>query len=135
MTTHEPADLTTTAERRAETVREIRPVDVLPEESAERMTQALKVAFDAPIALLLMLDQDRLLVRHDIGWPSKSLPRKVLPATFGAWDPDQPVEEPIVVNDINTHALLKGTPALRELHALAYAGANIVDRHGTRVGT
>ena len=135
MTTHEPADLATTAERRAQTVREIRPVDVMPEESAARMTMALKVAFEAPMALLLMLDQDRLLVRHDIGWPSKSLPRKVLPATFGAWDPDQAVEEPIVVNDIGADALLKGIPALRELHAKAYAGANIVDRHGNRIGT
>ena len=135
MTTHEPADLAATAERRAETVREIRPVDVLPEESAERMTQALKVAFNAPMALLLMLDGDRQLVRHDIGWPSKSLARKVLPASFGAWDPDRPVEEPIVVNDIAADALLKGIPALRELHATAYAGANIIDRHGTRIGT
>ena len=136
MTTREQPEITATSgEQPVQAFREIRPKDVLPEESSARITQAIAVALGAPIALLLLHDQDRQIVRFDIGWPSRTLARKVLPASFGAWDDSRPADEPVVVNDVAADERLRAIPALRELRAGAYAGASILNRHGTRIGT
>lgn len=116
-------------------LREIRLVDVLSDETSERVTRLAASALDAPIAILSLIDQDRQVLRKVVGWPAKFASRRVLPLTFGAWGQSSPANEPLIVNRIADDQLLRKNPAVNELGAAAYAGVSLFTRKGVHLGT
>ena len=116
-------------------LREIRLVDVLSDETSERVTRIAASALDAPMAILSLIDHDRQVLRKVVGWPAKFASRRVLPVTFGAWGQSTPANEPLIVNKIADDQLLRKNPAVNELGAAAYAGVSLFTRKGVHLGT
>ena len=116
-------------------LREIRLVDVLSDETSERITRLAASALDAPMAILSLIDHDRQVVRKVIGWPARMAARRILPVTFGAWGQASPANEALVVNKIADDQLLRKNPAINELGAAAYVGVSLLTKKGVHLGT
>lgn len=113
----------------------LRSYDILDSEPEFEFDALARIAahmFNAPIALVAMMDSNRLWFKSQIGLDVPQLDRKVAFCSYAVAAPD----EPLVVNDLTTDARFNGNPlVLGAPHLRFYAGAPLLDEAGLALGT
>jgi diguanylate cyclase (GGDEF)-like protein len=119
-------------EQRLQAVRTHAIADTPPEAEFDALARVAAHALDAPMALIGMLDADRLWLKAKVGIDALWLPRDGAFCAHTIVHPDSPM----VVDDLRSdarfaqHPLVTGAPHLR-----AYAGTALIDERGHALGT
>ncbi len=117
---------------RLEAVRRSGLVDSLPEPSFDRLTRLVASLLKVPVSLVSLLDNRRQFFKSNHGMPgdlretplSHSLCRHVVARA-----------EAMFIGDARQHSLLRDSPAVVELGAVAYAGVPLTTPAGLVIGT
>lgn len=107
-------------------------LDTEPELDFDALTRIASHTFDTPIALVAMMDSDRLWFKSKLGLDLPQLDRQVAFCAHAIMQPDEPLVVPDLLADprFSNNVLVTHAPHLR-----FYAGAPIVDRAGNALGT
>ena len=107
-------------------------LDTAPEVNFDALTRVTAFAFDVPVALIGLMDSERLWFKSRFGLDVPQLDRQLAFCAFAVMHPD----ELLVVEDLaqdprfRDNPLVVGAPRLR-----FYAGAPLVDHQGYALGT
>ena len=113
----------------------VRSYDILgtpPELEFDALARLAAFMFDAPIAVVSLLDENRLWFKSKVGLDVPELDRKVAFCAHAIMEPGQP----LVVDDLLVDQRFSGNPLVaRSPHIRFYAGAPIIDPDGFALGT
>ncbi len=113
----------------------MRAYDILgtpPELEFDALTRLAAFMFDVPIAVVSVMDEDRLWFKSRIGLDVPELDRKVAFCAHAIMQPRQA----LVVDDLMGDERFSGNPLVAQApHIRFYAGAPIVDPDGFALGT
>jgi PAS domain S-box-containing protein len=109
-------------------------LDVSPEEALDGLTQLAARVLHTPSALLTLIDDRHQWIKSAAGLPDRSAGRREAGLTFSFCKHMIRSGKPLVVDDARKHRLVRGSPAIRELGMIAYAGAPLVTREGHVLG-
>ncbi len=121
--------------RRLEAVRESGLLDSPREASFDRLTRVAATALNAPIALVSIVDEDRQFLKSCVGVAEPWASRREMPLSHSYCQHAVASLEPLVVPDAREHPLLRGSAAIRDLGAIAYAGVPLLGSDGQALGT
>lgn len=121
------------AERLAE-LRRLQVLDTDPEQALDLLTRRLAHAFNAPIALLTLVDEARQFWKASTGLPSEWAQAREAPRNTSICGHVVAGDRPLVIEDLRRDARFANNPFLRELGALFYAGAPVRTGAGLAVG-
>jgi diguanylate cyclase (GGDEF)-like protein len=117
---------------RLRVVRSYEILDTEPELEFDALTRVAAHTFHAPIAVVAMMDDDRLWFKSKLGLDIPQLDRKVAFCAHAIVRP----EAPMVITDLLADARFVGNPLVAQApHLRFYAGAPIVDASGHALGT
>lgn len=120
-----------TETRRLQALYEYRILDTEPEAAFDRLTHIAAVHYDAPIALVSLVDESRQWFKSRLGLDVCQTPREISFCTHAIQ-----MDRPLIVNDASKHPgfadnpLVTGPPNIR-----FYAGCPLITSSGARVGT
>ncbi|MBC7499544.1 MAG: sensor domain-containing diguanylate cyclase [Herminiimonas sp.] len=118
--------------QRISAVRSYEILDTEPEVEFDALTRVVAHAFNAPIAVVAMMDTDRLWFKSKLGLAVPELDRKIAFCAHAIMCPRQP----LIVNDLLNDRLFADNPLVADApHLRFYAGAPIVDPSGYALGT
>ncbi len=123
------------APERLAAVRRTALLDTPPEEAFDRLTRMAARLLGAPVAFISLLTDDRQFFKSATGLPEPWASRRNSPAAASFCRHVVDSRRPLVVDDARRDPLLRGTPAVRELGWIAYAGVPLLTRQGHVVGT
>lgn len=107
-------------------------LDTPPELEFDALTRLAAFMFDAPIAVVAVMDEKRLWFKSKIGLDVPELDRKVAFCAHAIMSP----REALVVDDLQADRRFADNPLVaRAPHLRFYAGAPIVDPDGFALGT
>jgi PAS domain S-box-containing protein len=109
-------------------------IDSPPEEAFDRLTRLASRLLGAPVALVTLVGEDRVFFKSAIGLPEPWATRRGSPISHSFCRHVVATGEPLVVEDARRHPLVRGNPAVRELHWIAYAGVPLTLGGGETVG-
>ena len=107
-------------------------LDTPPEADFDTLTRVATLAFDAPAAVIGLMDSDRLWLKSQLGLGVQQLDRQIAFCAHAIMRPG----ELFIVEDLRQdprfreNPLVAGTPNL-----CFYAGSPLIDRHGYALGT
>ncbi len=110
-------------------------LDPVPEEAFDRITRISKRVLDVPVALINLLDADRQVYKSCVGLPDRLEVRREDPLERSYCKYVVASGEPLVAEDAREHPLLRDSPAIEELDAIAYLGVPLTTRDGHVLGT
>ena len=118
---------------RLQAVRRSGLLDSPPEERFDRLTRVAAHALNAPVALLTVVEDDRQFLKSSVGlaepWHSKrEMPLSHSFCQHGVGCAD------LVVADAREHPLLRNSPAIADLGAIAYLGIPLRTTEGYELG-
>lgn len=117
---------------RIERVRSFEILDTAPEVEFDALTRVAAHTFDTPIAVIALMDRDRLWFKSRLGLGVPQLDRKVAFCAHAIMAPD----EPLVVGDLSADPRFANNPLVcQPPHLRFYAGAPLVDESGHALGT
>jgi diguanylate cyclase (GGDEF)-like protein len=117
---------------RLRVVRSYEILDTEPELEFDALTRLAAHTFQAPIAVVAMMDADRLWFKSKLGLDIPQLDRKVAFCAHAIVRP----REPLVIPDLLADARFVDNPLVAQApHLRFYAGAPIVDASGHALGT
>lgn len=117
---------------RLRVVRSYEILDTEPELEFDALTRVAAYTFQAPIAVVAMMDTDRLWFKSKLGLDIPQLDRKVAFCAHAIVRP----QEPLIIPDLQADARFAGNPLVSQApHLRFYAGAPIVDASGFALGT
>ena len=103
-----------------------------PELEFDALTRLAAFMFDTPIAVVSVMDENRLWFKSKIGLDVPELDRKVAFCAHAIMEPRQA----LVVEDLRTDERFSGNPLVTQApHIRFYAGAPIIDPNGFALGT
>src|SRR5271166_775886 len=106
--------------------------DSEPEFEFDALTRLAAHAFAAPIAIIGMIDSDRVWLKSRLGWSARELDRSESFCAHTALS----LLEPFVIEDLSADERFKSNPWVTDNPQLRfYAGAPIVDRANNALGT
>jgi hypothetical protein len=112
------------APERLAAVREADLLNTPPEEAFDQLTCLAARLLGAPIALLAVVDKDRQFFKSCIGdLPEPWRTERETPLSHSFCQHAVTAKEPLVIEDAREHPLVQHNPAIRDLGAIAYAGA------------
>ncbi|MBA3260180.1 MAG: PAS domain S-box protein [Gemmatimonadales bacterium] len=123
------------APERVAAVRRTALLDTPPEEAFDRLTRMAARLLGAPIAFVSLVTGDRQFFKSATGLPEPWASRRDTPLGYSFCRHVVEARAALVVEDARRHALLRVSPAVRELGWVAYAGVPLVTRQGHVVGT
>lgn len=106
-------------------------LDTLPEESYDNITSIISYICDVPIALIALIDKDRNFLKSHYGVPFNESPREISFCGH-AINSDDPLT---IITDSRKDERFKGNPLVDEHQAIFYAGAQLIDSDGFKLGT
>ena len=109
-------------------------LDTPREEAFDRLTRLASRLLGAPIALVTLLGDDRAFFKSAIGLPEPWATRRGTPLSYSFCRHVVATGAPLVVEDARRHQLVRGSPAVRELRWIAYAGVPLTVESGETVG-
>lgn len=122
-------------ENENERLQAVRSYDILdsePEVDFDALTRLAAYAFDAPAAVVGLMDADRLWFKSRFGLEVPQLDRKIAFCAFAVMQPN----ELLVVEDLAQDARFSANPLVVGMPGLRfYAGAPLVDHQGYALGT
>ena len=128
-----PVDFTPLDEnRRLAALRELSILDTAPETNFDALTRVAAHALASPIAVIGLMDSQRLWFKSRVGIDVPELDRQVAFCSHTITQPGQPLIIPDLLDDarFTAHPLVTEGPRLR-----FYAGAPLVDISGVVLGT
>ena len=132
MSTETPCPLPGNEPQRVKAVHAYEILDTPPEPEFDALTRLAAHAFAVPIAVVAMMDSDRLWFKSRLGLDIPQLDRKIAFCAYAIMRPD----EPLVVPDLAQDARFADNPLVAQPpHLRFYAGAPIVDTAGNALGT
>ncbi len=117
--------------QRLQALRDYRILDTEPEAAFDRLTAIAAAHYDAPIALVSLVDESRQWFKSRLGLDTCETPREISFCTHAIR-----ADQPLIVNDASSHPgfadnpLVTGSPHIR-----FYAGCPLIAASGARVGT
>jgi diguanylate cyclase (GGDEF)-like protein len=118
--------------RRLGALRAYEILDTPQEVEFDALTRVASHAFSAPIAVVAMMDSDRLWFKSRLGLDIPELDRKIAFCAHAIMRP----HEPLVVPDLREDERFAANPlVVQPPHVRFYAGAPIVDSAGHALGT
>jgi len=121
--------------RRLKAVRESGLLDSPREASFDRLTRVAATALNAPIALVSIVDEARQFLKSCVGVAEPWASRREMPLSHSYCQHAVASPEPLVVSDAREHPLLRESPAIRDMGAIAYAGVPLLGSDGQALGT
>ena len=109
-------------------------MDTPAEDVFDRVTQGLKAAFDAPIAMLSLVDADRQFWKSTAGLPAQLCERRQSPRSTSICGHVVAANEVLVAEDTWRDTRFANNPLLREQGIRFYAGAPLRTRDGLAIG-
>jgi len=118
--------------QRLKAVRAYEVLDTAPELEFDALTRVASHAFATPIALVAMMDSDRLWFKSKLGLDIPQLDRRIAFCAYAIMRPSEPlvVEDLLADERFADNPLVAGEPRIR-----FYAGAPIVDPGHHALGT
>lgn len=117
---------------RLRAVRSYEILDTLPEVDFDTLTRVAAHAFDAPAAVIGLMDSERLWFKSQIGLDVQQLDRQIAFCAHAIMKP----EELLVVEDLRKDPRFEGNPLVTHApHLCFYAGAPLIDHQGYALGT
>jgi predicted PurR-regulated permease PerM len=110
-------------------------LDTPAEDVFDQMTQELKEAFDAPIALLSLIDADRQFWKSTAGLPAQLCETRESPRATSICGHVVAANKVLVAEDTWRDARFANNPLLREQGIRFYAGAPLRSRDGLAIGS
>ncbi len=110
-------------------------LDTPAEDVFDQMTQELKEAFDAPIALLSLVDADRQFWKSSAGLPAQLCDTRESPRATSICGHVVAANKVLVAEDTWRDARFANNPLLREQGIRFYAGAPLRTRDGLAIGS
>ena len=110
-------------------------MDTPAEDVFDDLTQALKDAFDAPIALLSLVDGQRQFWKSSAGLPAQLCDIRERPRSTSICGHVVAANEVLVAEDTWRDARFANNPLLREQGIRFYAGAPLRSRDGLAIGS
>lgn len=107
---------------RLSAVRDSGLLDSAREERFDRLTRVAAGALDAPVALVSIVDEDRQFLKSCVGVAEPFASSREMALSHSYCQHALPSREPLVVADAREHPLLRGSLAIPDLGAIAYAG-------------
>ncbi|MET3121105.1 diguanylate cyclase (GGDEF)-like protein [Oxalobacteraceae bacterium GrIS 2.11] len=118
--------------QRLDALRSYEILDSEPELEFDALARAAAFTFNTPIALVAMMDSNRLWFKSKIGLDILQLDRKV---AFCAYTINSPIE-PLIVPDLSSDIRFAKNPLVAQAPNLRfYAGAPLLDANGLALGT
>ncbi len=106
-------------------------LDTMPEENYDNITSIVASICDAPIALITLIDKDRNFLKSRHGVDLTESPRD-LSFCGHAINSD---DELMIVPDAREDERFIDNPIVNDFNIVFYAGANLVDSNGYKLGT
>lgn len=106
-------------------------LDTLPERAYDDLTSLMAELFDAPIALIGLIDRDRHWLKSHHGVELDESPRAISFCGHAICTP----ASLFVVEDARTDPRFADNPIVTERGVISYAGAPLVDSNGLALGT
>lgn len=97
-------------------------LDSPAEESFDRLTRLATSLIGAPTALVSLVDEDRQFFKSAIGLKDPWASKRETPLGHSYCKHVVETGDPLLIRDAREHPLTKGSPAIRDLNAVAYAG-------------
>jgi GAF domain-containing protein len=110
-------------------------LDTPAEEAFDRFTLLVHKALHTPVTLISLVDRDRQFFKSAVGLPEPWATRRQTPLTHSFCKYVVGSGDPLVVEDARLNPLLKDSPAVSELGAIAYAGVPLRSGDGHVIGT
>ncbi len=130
-----PAPLAEHEDERLQAVVRTRLLDTPAEDVFDQMTQELKQAFDAPIAMLSLVDGDRQFWKSTAGLPAHLCETRASPRSTSICGHVVAANKLLVAEDTWRDARFANNPLLREQGIRFYAGAPLRSSHGLAIGS
>ena len=109
-------------------------MDTPAEDVFDRVTQGLKEAFDAPVAMLSLVDADRQFWKSTAGLPPELRERRQSPRATSICGHVVAANQMLVAEDTLRDPRFANNPLLREQGIRFYAGAPLRTRNGLAIG-
>ncbi|HEY3232196.1 MAG TPA: GAF domain-containing protein, partial [Roseiflexaceae bacterium] len=116
----------------------LRRLDLLdsPAEVAfDRLTNLAATILCTPIALVMLVDEERQFFKSCVGLAEPRRSKRETPLLHSFCQYVVASGKPLVVADARIHPLVSGSPAIRDLVEIAYAGAPLVTPDGYVIGS
>jgi len=116
-------------------LRAVALLDTPAEEAFDRLARLAVTCLNVPIALVTLIDADRLFLKSCIGLPEPWASRREIPLTHSFCVYNRIAGQPLLIEDARKHPLVKDNPAIRDIGAIAYLGFPLVTPDGYILGT
>jgi len=97
-------------------------LDTLPEKAFDRFTRLATRWFNAPIALVSLVDRDRQFFKSSVGLPEPWHSSRETPLAYSFCKHTVALHMPVMISDAREDPAYRDSPAVRELHIVSYAG-------------
>ncbi|GIF41007.1 serine phosphatase RsbU (regulator of sigma subunit) [Actinoplanes xinjiangensis] len=106
----------------------------VPDDAFNRVAMLVHKLIDAPIGVVCLVDEDRQVLAGQVGMPEPMASAREMPLTHSFSRHVVVAGEMQVVADVRADPRMRDNPMIREIGAIAYVGAPIVDPDGLIVG-
>ena len=132
-----PSEVTTYVKdpARLAALRAVAMLDTPVEEPFDRLSRLAARFVNAPVALVTLVDADRVFLKSCIGLPEPWRFLRETPLSHSFCPYNRIPGEPLVIEDARTHPLVKDSLAIRYLQAIAYLGIPLVTSDGYVLGS
>lgn len=130
-----PAPVPENEQERLAALKRLNVLDTAREDDYDRFTGRLKEAFDAPIALVSLVDERRQWWKSAQGLPERLDRAREAPRETSICGHVVAADEALVVEDVQRDGRFAGNPFLREHGIRFYAGAPLRTADGMPVGS
>jgi HPt (histidine-containing phosphotransfer) domain-containing protein len=110
-------------------------LDSEPEDGFDALTRRICARLGVPVSLVSLVDADRQFFKSIQGLPEPWLSLRETPLTHSFCQHVVFANEPLIVTDARSHALVKGNLAIPDLGVIAYAGVPLRTHEGHAIGS
>jgi signal transduction histidine kinase len=110
-------------------------LDTPPEEAFDRITRLASLIIGAPTSLVSLVDKDRQFFKSAVGLDDPLASDRETPLAYSYCQHAVHSGHALIIDDARTHHLVKDSPAILELGAIAYAGIPLIDEDGHALGS
>ena len=110
-------------------------LDGRPESGFDRLTELAVQVFNAPVALVSLVDDKRQCFKSCVGLPEPYATLRETPHSHSFCKHVVQTGEPLIVSDARMHPELKTNLAVTDLGVVAYAGMPLLSADGQRLGS
>ncbi|MDI6105302.1 SpoIIE family protein phosphatase [Actinoplanes sp. NEAU-A12] len=107
----------------------------VPDEAFDRVAMLVHKLVDAPMCVVCLVDEDRQSLAGQVGVPDPLASAREMPLTHSFSRHVVVAGEMLAVSDVRDDPRMRDNPMIRQIGAIAYAGAPITDPDGLIVGT